>query len=362
MVPCKKCVLSIESQLQIGLENKQKALIGKYLEGKCSPEELEELKKVMLLPNSMQLFDEVISTKFTGLEAEGDTDQAALNRKLKHFYQRLEKQQSHILIQEDATQGIRKSILRRKYFYHAAIWAALILGIGWYGASKIMRQHILPNQEVVQMRELNNPKGQRSAVKLPDGSEVYLGADSKLSIPQKFTGLSREVRLEGEAFFEVAKNPQKPFIIHTGTVQTRVLGTSFKIEAFKGQQLRVSVATGKVRVDDYSKGVHQPLAILTPGQLLDYTSGAAQLTTVNVEELNAWKKARLSFHNQSLGEITKTLERWYDVSVHYKNKAKAAEKISLTLQADLPLNKVVKVLAATAHFKYEINKNNISIY
>src|SRR6202000_336004 len=98
-----------------------------------------------------------------------------------------------------------------------------------------------------------NPRGQRSVVRLSDSTIVYLGPDSKINFPGRFNGKTRELNLEGEAFFQVKKDHQHPFIIHTGDVSTTVLGTSFKITAFKGEPLTVSVATGKVRVDEKQK-------------------------------------------------------------------------------------------------------------
>ncbi|MEJ2880262.1 FecR family protein [Pedobacter sp. GR22-6] len=339
-------------------ENKNKELIRKYISGDYTAGEWEEIRELMAKPESAGIFDQVLAERWTGLEVAQDLDKAAFNRDLQNFYSRLqeEEKQKHLV---EPKKPILRRLNRRNLFQYAAIWAVLMIGAGWY-----IFQFNEPQstQEVrIAMRELMNPKGQRSKVLLPDSSEVYLGADSKLSFPEQFGASSREVRLEGSAFFEVTKNPKKPFIIHTGQVQTRVLGTSFKIEAFKGKALTVSVATGKVRVDEIGAVGSRALAMLIPGQMLSYFKNRPSVSTTDIQELQSWKKARLNFHNQTLGEITAELERWYDVRISYSKPAKANEKISVMLQVDTPLNKMMNVLAATGHFTYKISGKQVNI-
>jgi ferric-dicitrate binding protein FerR (iron transport regulator) len=330
-------------------ENRNKSLIRKYISGSCTVEEQLEIRQIMQQPDVRLLFDEVLAESWMGLEEEKDTEQLRLNDKLQLFYNRLESEEQA---------AIEVPINRRRYFQYAAIWAILILGLGTYG---LMQYKKAPLTNQVAMQELVNPYGQRSKVVLPDGSEVYLGAGSRLSFPGKFSGLTREIALEGEAFFQVTKNPAKPFIVRTGSVQTRVLGTSFKIDAFKNSPLVVAVATGKVRVDDYLNGKLKPLAMLKPGQMVTYKENHAITSATVIEEVKSWKNAQLYFHNRSLGEIAAELERWYNVKISFRGQDKPKEKISVNLQADMPLNKIMKVLAATGHFSYQISAKQVQI-
>lgn len=331
-----------------------KSLIKKYIQGDCTPAELAELQKFLSLPEAQLLFDEVLEENWTGLNAEANTDQPHLDQQLKAFYAQLHDQESIKLQEQPATRFVQL----RKYLSYAAILAILVSGVGIYNALKAPKSSSVAQ---VVMQSVNNPKGQRARVTLPDSSEVFLGAGSKLSFPNKFVGKTREIRLEGEAFFQVTKNKHKPFIIHTGTVQTRVLGTSFKVEAFKGYPLVVAVATGRVRVDDYANHSHQSLAVLSPGQKVTYLKGAAMLATTSVTDVEGWKTARLAFEKEPLKVITAQLERWYNVNIIYNNPLKANEKISVVLHANVPLNKIMKVLGATGHFKYAINTKNVTI-
>ncbi|WP_316841696.1 FecR family protein [Pedobacter gandavensis] len=333
---------------------KNKNLIRKYIHQQCTVVELEEIKALLLQPGTQQLFDEVLSENWTGFpEIEGQVE-AGLDQQLQKFYQQLEARENLAVQNASVPEPIWRSLMKQAYLPYAAVLALMILSLSIF---QIFPSKKTPVKEQIAMRELNNAKGQRSKILLPDGSTVYLGAGSKLSFPEQFKSGSRTVKLEGEAFFEVSRNPHQPFIVHTGTIQTRVLGTSFKIEAFKNEALMVAVATGKVRVDQYEGKESKALAILNPGQTVRYNEGAVRKSTVAPEELSNWKDARLSFQQQSLKEITNILERWYNVTISFDNKAKEREKISVTLKADIPLHKIMRVLAATGHFNYRIDEN-----
>lgn len=335
-----------------------KDLIRKYIQQECNAEELDAIRALMLLPGTQQLFDEVLAESWTGLHAEQDIENPALNKKLQLFYERLAAEEELMVAEQSAKEAKVRSIKKRSYLQYAAVLVLCVLGLTTYS---ILQFKKTPVAELTAMREMVNANGERSKITLPDNSEVYLGAGSKLTFPEKFKAGSREVSLEGEAFFEVTKNPQRPFIIHTRSVQTKVLGTSFRIEAFRNHPLVVSVATGKVRVDDFAGAGVRSLAVLTPGQQVTYANGAAVNASTAVEDVKAWKDGRLVFNKRSMQEITTVLERWYNVKFSYSNEAKAGEQISVVLQASVPLQKIMKVLSATGHFHYKINDKNVSI-
>jgi transmembrane sensor len=334
-------------------EQKIKSLIRKYISGQYTAQELEEIREVIAKPETQQLFDEVLEEQGTSLIPEKDIDQPHLDDKLKLFYQKLQQQTPDA---EPAPSVV--SIFKKRYLRYAAIWTVFLLGAAIYGITRLRKS---PVKEQIAYHEQANPLGQRSKIVLPDSSEVYLGAGSRLHYPDKFASNTREISLEGEAFFQVTKNRYKPFIIHTGTVQTRVLGTSFKIDAFKNQPISVSVATGKVRVDDVRGNKVTSLAVLIPGQMVTYNNNKAITSAVMATEVSDWKNALLSFHNRSLKDITSVLERWYNVKVLYHKSTIANKKISVALQADMPLNKIMNVLAATAHFNFIISGQEVNI-
>lgn len=144
---------------------------------------------------------------------------------------------------------------------------------------------------------------------LPDGSEISLNANTELALLEGFDQKERKVRLKGEAFFDVARNPQKPFIIDAGKAQVKVLGTSFNVFAPEGsEQIRVAVATGKVEVSSGSEKT-----ILTPDQmaLVNTQDGSIQMLPATALNEYFWKDSTLIFSGTPLPEAIEVINRFY---------------------------------------------------
>lgn len=215
------------------------------------------------------------------------------------------------------------------------------------------------------MLEKVNPRGQRSQIILPDSSVVYLGAESKLRFPEKFGEGSREVSLTGEAFFEVAKDKKHPFIIHSGAVQTRVLGTSFKIDAFPGKIMTVSVATGKVRVDRDAgdKNKLKALAVLIPGQVVkwDEVAQTSCISQVDIQSIRDWKDGNLNFVSASLADVAETLERAYNVKITFNDSRIKNYHVTLMVNASNPLSRTLDIICNTTHLKFKGSGRSFNI-
>lgn len=175
---------------------------------------------------------------------------------------------------------------------------------------------------------LDTPYGQKSIVTLPDGTRIFLNGGSSISYPEVFAPEKREVNLSGEAFFEVAPNPQQPFIVAAGGVITEVLGTSFNVQAFPDKRVSVTVASGKVRVAVGSPSaqaegdsVSASRVILAPNDQAIYSPGQGgfTVTEVNIERYLAWKDNTLLFEDMSIEEVAGMLERWYNVTIVFDN-------------------------------------------
>ncbi len=162
---------------------------------------------------------------------------------------------------------------------------------------------------------LENPKGRKSKITLPDGTLVNLSYESQLRFPVAFDGKVRRVELVGEAFFEVVGNDSVPFFVKTGTVETEVLGTSFNIRSYK-EELRteVSLVTGKVKI--IKKHKHpEHTEYLIPGEQLSYNknSGEMAIQPFDQENVLAWKDGLILFEDAGFDEFVDKLERWYGV-------------------------------------------------
>lgn len=175
---------------------------------------------------------------------------------------------------------------------------------------------------------------ERRTITLADGSEIVLNLHSKLRYPQKFRKGKREVFLEGEAFFSVKKDPQRPFTVRSGKIETRVLGTSFDISAREENQYEVAVASGKVKVTDLTAGAIKELAVLTPGQTLAYSGEDGQVVVREdiPAEVARWKDRILLFDNESMDKVLKVLGRRYGVKFTLENKRIGNCRVSMKIE------------------------------
>lgn len=196
-------------------------------------------------------------------------------------------------------------------------------------------------------------------VTLPDGTIVSLNSNTKMEYPQEFGRKIREVTIEGEAFFEVKPNRNKPFIIHAGKAQIKVLGTSFSVSAYPSTKLvEVIVETGKVQVLNKAPEIRQnDELILIPGDrgTLVYSSNSLLKTTNHDPNFLAWKTRNLNFKATSLIEVIGNLEKVYKVNIRLADPK--LNGLLLTAQFnDYSLDLVLKVIETT--FQIEVQKIN----
>lgn len=160
--------------------------------------------------------------------------------------------------------------------------------------------------------------GQKSIITLGDGTRVYLNSGSTLTYPEVFEPSIRNVVLTGEAFFEVMRDEKRPFVVKTGSIDTRVLGTSFNVSAYMDEPVSIAVATGKVQVKETN---NKDSLLLTPNYQATFRNEKQnwETTSVDINKVIAWKNQTLNFDGVSLAEVAKDLERWYNVSVTFEN-------------------------------------------
>jgi len=161
----------------------------------------------------------------------------------------------------------------------------------------------------------SNPRGQKSMIVLPDCSTVKLNSESYIEYKEDFSG-GRQVKLVGEAFFNVVRDTLRPFVVKCSDMQIRVLGTSFNIQAYPfNESMSVAVESGTVRVENRYKNTNEQLAILSPNELIriDHKTGELIQSKFDPVELLAWKEGIIAFKQASFNEIVEQLERWYDV-------------------------------------------------
>jgi transmembrane sensor len=163
----------------------------------------------------------------------------------------------------------------------------------------------------VQPVRKENPAGQKSQLKLPDGTMVWLNSMSSLSYYEKFSDTLRLICLQGEAFFEVAES-EVPFVVQTGNLETHVLGTAFNIDYYHNDEVRVSLVSGKALVMNEVGSM-----VLDPGEQIQYRSSNQVLIKkpFDMARVAGWKDGVLFFDNADLMDVVNSLERWYGVTI-----------------------------------------------
>ncbi|KYP16275.1 FecR family protein [Flavihumibacter sp. CACIAM 22H1] len=206
---------------------------------------------------------------------------------------------------------------------------------------------------------LRVPKGSKPVqLQLADGSLVWLNVGSSLTYPSHFIGNTREVNMTGEAYFEIAKDPAKPFLVKKGDLRIQVLGTHFNVNAYDDE------AASKITLLEGSVEVHPSLTeklVIKPGQQAQVTANQDMklVKSVDLEEVMAWKNGWFYFNAIGLPEIMRQLEKWYDVEVIYQG-TKSSKKFTGMVDRNNPLSEVLKLMEM-AGIKFRITGKKIHV-
>ena len=204
---------------------------------------------------------------------------------------------------------------------------------------------------------ISTPKGGQYQLELPDGSLVWLNASSSIHFPTSFTEKERRVEITGEAYFEVAKNAGKPFIVEVNNSEVQVLGTHFNINAYKDEEeVRTTLLEGSVKFVDGGN-----TSLLQPGQQTQLTKDriVKVASNVDVNEVVAWKNGLFSFENAGIETIMRQLSRWYDVDIEYKGKTD--DIFVAEMSRNIKLSDVLKALELTGRVKFEVDGKKIVV-
>ncbi|MCY4778418.1 FecR domain-containing protein [Sphingobacterium sp. UT-1RO-CII-1] len=168
------------------------------------------------------------------------------------------------------------------------------------------------SKETVSQLVLTTPKGGQYQVTLSDGTKVWLNAETKFIYPNRFTDRTRFVKVQGEAYFEVAKSDGKPFIVQTANEKIEVLGTHFNVNNYANESYStVSLTEGSVKVGVVNK---EPI-IIKPGQQSVVEGGDVRVQQMNADDVLAWKEGEFMFDNENLESVARKLARWYDLEI-----------------------------------------------
>ena len=200
------------------------------------------------------------------------------------------------------------------------------------------------------------PRGGEFSLELADGTRVWLNAESRLRYPVAFTGKERKVEMEGEVYFEVAKNKEKPFIVTVNGVDIRVLGTSFNVSAYQ-EEVVTTLVEGKVQL---KKGNEQ--VILSPNQQAIWSDDEFRVKQVDARNYVLWKEGIFYFEDVDLETILDDMARWYNVNVFYMNPVLKEMKFSVEIRRYGDINEILRRIGQTKRVKFEIKDRTINVY
>lgn len=211
--------------------------------------------------------------------------------------------------------------------------------------------HTTNKTSAIEYNTITTPRGGQYQVELPDGSRVWINAASSLRFPTAFTGKDRRVEINGEAYFEVAKNKSMPFIVTVGNAEVQVLGTHFNVMAYDDEgTVNTTLLEGSVKFVSGDK-----ISVLKPGQQSQLSKdGQLKLVSnVDVDKIIAWKNGLFVFDNSDLTTVMRQLSRWYDIDVIYRTRT-----VTTSFIGEVPrvsrLSDVLKVIELTSKLHFDI--------
>ncbi|MCC6288308.1 MAG: FecR domain-containing protein [Chitinophagaceae bacterium] len=204
---------------------------------------------------------------------------------------------------------------------------------------------------------LTNPRGSKVIqLTLSDGTKVWLNTESEIRYPVAFTGTSREVEMKGEAYFEVAKDAAKPFMVKSNGTTVEVTGTHFNINAYSDEaSLNISLLEGGVKVSKGSNTV-----ALTPGEQAQVNEKIKIDAHADMEQVMAWKNGSFSFKGEDIYTTMRQLSRWYNVDIQFKEAV--SEKFYGDISRDKNISSVLKKLETTGGVHFKTIENRIEVY
>jgi transmembrane sensor len=230
----------------------------------------------------------------------------------------------------------------------------------------IRKKNILPlfsEKSTENFTAVTTRAGEVKQVNLPDGSSVWLNANSVLRISSNFQDKQqRYVYLdEGEAFFKVTKNPERPFLVKTPHITTRVLGTSFNVRAYRAlQQSSVTVCTGRVQVNDSKR----QLAVLIPNTQVNYdvASGSAKVIKADGLASRIWTEGKLMLNNATFNDLAFAITNTYGIKLVSKNNASKNYRFNININTQRTLDETLRIICSVHQNTYRRKADEIAIY
>jgi ferric-dicitrate binding protein FerR (iron transport regulator) len=305
-------------------DEQQKALTAKWLEQDENRHAFEQIAKINKLAGDLKLFE------------------------------RFDLKEGKILVENRIQKNNKFKVLSTIQRIAAMLLLPVLVFAGWNYFQNLKLKQDFAYVQVFQ--EVKTQPGVRSHFFLPDGTEVWLNTASSLKFPSVFTGNTRTVELDGEAYFEVFQNKEKPFLAKTGTFDVTALGTAFNLYAYSGDnQISATLAEGKIEVTT-TEG-KQGRYILEPNEQLKFEKDIDKIskTNVNVYDVIAWKDGKLIFNETPFPEVVLKLGRWFNTDIKLEDQSLAKYRYTATFTNE-DLMQVLELLELSAPIEFSSSK------
>lgn len=327
-------------------------LFRKYLENTCTKEELKELLALSHENDIEQNLTGELREYWKSLDTHKLQDEVNWSSKYKSIIDIA--RTTHVFDQSVKSKIVKLHLWKAAVVILVVISSALIVwksGIPQKTEETAAVDFRIKQQDSIAHRQLIN---------LPDGSTVVLNENSKLEYPPDFSSKTRDVYLNGEAYFDIKHNPLKPFIVHTGSISTKVLGTAFNIQAYRSQPfVEVTVTRGKVEV----KAKEKVLGVLQKNEQITFSTATENYTkkTVSTEPVIAWRKNALYFDDITLAEAALVLANRYQVSIEFTNEKIRNCQFTAAFNDSTTLDHALTVICELNNTTYRREANKIFI-
>ena len=316
----------------------QKETLYKYFEGIASPE--EEAAVYRWLDASSENEEELLKERefFDAMILAGSADEKAKGKKL--------------ALNVNKGPFIRPWM--REVLKVAAVVAVTVAcGLYFYVSEK--------KELLAAMNTITVPAGQRVNLTLSDGTTVWLNARSEMVYPAVFSGAKREVKLDGEGYFEVKHDKESPFVVHTQKCDIEVLGTKFNVEAYSdSEEFSTSLMEGSVKVTDNS--AVSASVLLKPDQEVHMKDGRLLVSSIDDYDHFRWRDGLVCFDNIAFNELMKRFEKCYGISIVVENKKLEEYSCSGKFRISDGLDNALRILQWNAKYTFERNDDNTIVY
>lgn len=320
----------------------------KYLQGHCTEQEFIQILDWIRDGSNTSRDKGMVEELWKEFEPDGGpVEKMKYHRILDKIHQQIELKES---VREAAPKAPMRSRMLTILTRVAAILLLPVLSLLLYTVYTDQERYAENSMEL----EVEAPAGSRMNFVLGDGTKVWLNHGSKLKFPYRFSGNERKVFLTGEAYFEVARNKEVPFIAETNQLMVVATGTEFNVSAYADDE-RIETTLVEGRVTVYGKEGRQVIRELTPYQSLKYNAETKKsvLESGNTEKYTAWKNGLLIFKNDPIEETARKLAKWYNVDVEITDHRIKGYTYTATF-TDETLGQVLELMTLVSPVKFQL--------